>query len=554
MARPLRLLAGIAGAALALLTAGPPSASSAVAHTAKAAASGRAGRDAATIGSFAADLLHGDNGLPTAPDAPLRYGPISTPTDVTGEATDAHTESISYFDGEYYLYGVAWGCGVIWQTPQPGFCGFATYRSRDLMNWHLVDSYDPPAAHELCANQTHAICGKPRVVYSPRLHRYLMWFGVGAPTGNPSYEPLLWIAQSDSPAGPWGKIIKPRLAKAAASDFDITVGSDGTAYLIERLTGQSSDNGIWVEELNSDYTGTTGRAAQVMASGEGVGLFQHGSHWYATESRTHCGYCSGSATVYASAANPLGRWTVMQQPLASTSCGGEPHGVSVLPSPSGPVPIQVIDTYRTSPNTSGIPSSLAGDLNQAIAGRVWVPLRFDHSGHIMPFGCPSATRVPLARPAKTAAPPSYQVDCRVTPASQLEQTWTIRPGTRLVRVPVFQRTTAANIDTRTGPRTLNAPLTVELSAPSGVIAHATIDPDGVSWAPRSVTLRLPEPAARSEQVALRLSTQATNGCYGVLVGPRTPALPNGTYRAIENGHPTTAAGAQMLVRFGCAES
>lgn len=510
----------------------------------------------AVADSFAPDLLAGDNGLPTATDGPLRYGPISTPVDDHGDAIDAHTESVSYFDGSYYLYGAQWGCPVVWdprkETPA-GFCGFVTYQSDDLMNWHVVDRFDPPDVHQWCTEKTGAICGKPRVVYNARTNKYLMWFGVGQPIDpdDPSAgQPPLRVAESTTPHGPWTGITTPTLTSKIWSDFDITVGSDGNAYLVATVSGSDGvTKEIDVEGLDDDYTGTNGKTAHVRDGGEGVGIFQHGGHWYVTAADPQCGFCAGTKTVYAMATDPLGTWTDVPDALSSDSCGGEPHGVSTLPSPSGPVPVQIIDTYRTSP--SQYPSHTLGDLNQAIAGRYWLPYQFAQDGTIKPFDCKPTTQIPLAKPVSTGPPPTYQVDCRATSTGSIEQKWTIEPGTGTVRIPVFQRTVAANPDpdNATDPRVLDAPLDIQLSASDGVLAHQSVAADSVSWAPRSVTLKLAAPPTQREQVTLRLTTQATKGCYGVLVGSKTDDLPDGAYQGVEDGQAKPAPDAQMLVRF-----
>lgn len=193
-----------------------------------------------------------------------------------------------------------------------------------------------------------------------------------------------------------------------------------------------------------------------------------------------------------------------------------------------------------------------GDLNQAIAGRRWVPLRFDKDGHIQPYDCGAATTIPLEHPVDATPPPAYQVDCRVDATGTIEQEWTAAANTTTVRVPVFQRTTAANLDTPDDPRVLDAPLTVELSTPSGTAGRTVVQPESVSWAPRSVTMRLDRAVVAGEHVTLRLSTAASNGCYGVLVGGRTGDLPDGAYRAVVDGRPRPASQAQLLVRFGAA--
>jgi hypothetical protein len=110
---------------------------------------------------------------------------------------------------------------------------------------------------------------------------------------------------------------------------------------------------------------------------------------------------------------------------------------------------------------------------------------------------------------------------------------------------VFQRAyvTDASLPPRTEPPTaVGAPLTVDLATPSGT-AHWTVRPGDVSWAPRSISLTLPRPVPRGSQVSLRLRTTASDGCYGVLIGPGH----TGRYSAVVGGTTKVAPGVQLVL-------
>src|ERR671931_316247 len=79
-----------------------------------------------------------------------------------------------YFNGSYYLYGAAYRCGyrfvLPWATSMTGtegFCGIATYKSDDLVNWRQADLYTTPELRDICAKG----CFTPRVIWSPKLER-----------------------------------------------------------------------------------------------------------------------------------------------------------------------------------------------------------------------------------------------------------------------------------------------------------------------------------------------------------------------------------------------
>ena len=178
----------------------------------------------ATVSSFAVDLLQGDNGLPTSPDLPaLRYGPISTPVDVGGNAIDAHEgQDIEYFGGSHYLYGVAFGCGThIDLSDDTPFCGFSAYRSDDLMNWRPVGDFRSPQLRAICTTY----CAYPKVAFSPRLGRYLLYFS--------SDNGGRWLAESASPVGPWRDFQKPRLGGGGSDAYSLPIGRDGRAYMVD---------------------------------------------------------------------------------------------------------------------------------------------------------------------------------------------------------------------------------------------------------------------------------------------------------------------------------
>ncbi len=528
----------------------------------------------ATVSSFASpDLLAGDDGLPSSPDLPpLRYGPTSTPVDVQGNALDAHEgQYIGYFDGAYHLYGTQYGCGThIDLSDDAPFCGFVTYRSDDLMHWRLTDRYLSKDLRRVCASY----CGRPKVIFSPRLHRYLLYFSSdnGGNFGD-TVPASRWLADAPTPDGPWRHLRKPTLLHGSSDSYGLTVGRDGKAYMYELTDKGGQDTEIWAERLNADYTGTSGTATLVAtAPYSHVEVFQRGRYWYLT-ALSDARYFGPGKLLYLRAPGPTGPWrapggtstTAVQ--LSSDTCGGSAQAVSVLPSPAGPVPVEMVDLYRSSPGDTSprLPERARhGDWNQAIGGRYWAPLQFGPDGRIRPLSCHAATRIPLAHPVRRGhdgPPPVEQADCRVTAGGVVEQHWTVPRGKALrsLQVPVFQRARVPSpmLNPPVQPPTqVDRPLTVRLTTPTGT-RHWEFRPGAVSWAPRSVDLRLRRPVPAGSTVTLRLSSTATDGCYGVLVAPvrqHGAASLDGWYAAVRNGRTVTAPGARMQFGTGPATS
>jgi hypothetical protein len=409
---------------------------------------------AALLNNFGPDLLHGNDGLPPSAAFPLKYGPPNTQIDVDGNAIDAHEAHLAYFEGRYWMYGREWGCGTMSfghlrsddgaRNDKPE-CGIVSLSSPDLVHWRVVDrDYIPTLDGEQVGDN------KPQVVWSARLHRYLMWF-----VGSRGY----YVAESRAPGGPWGNVFKPA-GNYLSHDLNIMVEPDGSAYVAsDVLAGFEGRPGmsapwwdVWVQKLNPDLTGTTGTAVRVMShvSFEGIGFFEHDGYWYMLGSHT-CPNCPSSDISYLMARAPFGPWTngdgSISSPLHPTAlsgdgCLGQDKGANVLPSPAGPIILEGIMQYRSSPlDKASATGEMHGDNNQAIANTYWWPLRFDREHHIEPLVCQGAVRVPLAHPVRVSSalvPPldttpasAHQVDCRITSRTVLQQRWTVPADARI---------------------------------------------------------------------------------------------------------------------------
>ena len=214
--------------------------------------------DTAYLRNFISGLWEaaGDNGLP-APERALISRPINIGLDTDGNAIQAIDEQdLRYFNGKYYLYGQSFSYGTFHYAPGTRqwavtpttpesfyrYGGTAVYSSDDLMNW----TYEGTLFNEDQDGIVNTV-KKPRVVYSETTGKYVMWFLAEPPygiTGIPAASQVYRIAVSDSSVGPFEVIGRPQIdtdptGNAIGADFEICVGSDGTAYLVNSHNGYS---------------------------------------------------------------------------------------------------------------------------------------------------------------------------------------------------------------------------------------------------------------------------------------------------------------------------
>lgn len=520
------------------------------------------------------DPLGGDNGLPTSPAAPLSYGPINMGLDVDGNAIQAVDEQdIRYFEGRYYLYGPSFTCGAFNYAPGVNtgpviptnprsfyrYCGLSIYQSDDLMNWKPLGTQyiQDPVSGE------HYYVKKPRVVYSPKTKLYNLWFLNGqAALTTASKVGKYYIAQSASPTGPWGTPFEPTVAKGSFGpvDFSINTGPDGTSYMA------TSHAGVNILQLNDEKTGTVDETQVNIAPGTlfgGIGLAYHNGWWYITGTNI-CGNCLAAKFYYLRAKDPHGPWMSpindsttqpLQPALLSDDSGiAQMHSSVTLPDASGRLHILIPGThYRSSP--TGAPSTSSaqsGDNNLALSGLYLTPLTFDDKGYIQPLKIKSTYEFPLAKPVATTPPPMYQAALVITNDRAVMQSWEVKQGEPLAAVlpAVFQRTpdlSPNRVDTATVQQpNVNAPLLAKLELPNGQVFNWTIDPRTVAWAPTKIPLNLPETFSGTGRVTLTLSTNATNGGFGVAVGTRG-RLPNSEYTTVRSGRKTALPQAEILL-------
>jgi hypothetical protein len=525
---------------------------------------------------IANDPLQGDNGLPTSPAAPLRYGPINLGIDVDGNAIQAVDEvDIKYFEGHYYLYGPSFTCGSFNHAAgvntgpliptNPGsfyrYCGLTVYKSDDLMHWKLVDTQylQDPATGE------HYYVKKPRIVYSEKTGLYNMWFLNGqAGQTRVGRTGKRYIVQSRSPEGPWGAPFEPTVAvgEFGPGDFAIATGPDGKSYIA------TSHGVLNTLQLNDEKTGTIDYTDIEFAAGTiggGVGLSYKDGWWYMTGS-AGCGNCLASRFYYLMARDPHGPWmspetmssaVPLQPALLSADSGLAQMKAPVsLPDANGAMQLLLPGTHYVSSPTGapGNAVSQPGDNNLALSGLYLTPLQVNSDGRIQPITIKPSNEFALAKPVVTSVPAAYQAALTITSSRSVVQSWELRQGEPLAVVlpSVFQRTPDLSTTGATGGRAVpqqpnvNAPLEAKLELPDGQEHTWSIDPRTVAWAPTKVPLNLPEAFKGRGRVTLTLSTTATNGGYGVAVGD-AGRLPGGSYAAVKAGVSTVVPRAEMLL-------
>lgn len=557
--------------------------------------------DTAYLRNFISGLWEaaGDNGLP-APERALISRPINIGLDTDGNAIQAIDEQdLRYFNGKYYLYGQSFSYGTFHYAPGTRqwtvtpttpksfyrYGGTAVYSSDDLMNW----TYEGTLFNEDQDGIVNTV-KKPRVVYSETTGKYVMWFVAEPPygiTGIPAASQVYRIAVSDSPVGPFEVIGRPQIdtdptGNAIGADFEICVGSDGTAYLV------NSHNGYSISRLSPEMdriVETKVITVEQGTMGGGVGLHQHGDWWYITSSGG-CGNCVSSPLWYITAKDPMGDWMSPEdmstkQPLKPTLLledveSAQVHSAKSFPDQNGVMQTLIPATHYR--RDMGAPDA-SGDNNFAHTGHFYIPLTYDEDGRILPPDLTDVMEFPLAQEVTTPLPEAYEAQLNImatdifdhtnrnlTIANRrfAEQSWEVAEGETLAAImpAVFQRTPDYSVQgtsrsdavVEAQDSYVNAPLEVQLTLPNGTQYTWNLEKETVRWAPTQVALNLPEAFTGPGRVTLTLSTKATNGGYGVAVGFKDQndryALNNCIYRTYnerEGGyaeHPD----AEMLVR------
>jgi hypothetical protein len=288
---------------------------------------------------------------------------------------DAHDGSVVQDGGTFWLFGTAYDCGFALRTVGTQWCGIRSFSSTDFVHWSTQGYAIAPSAlwQQRCAPPRFG-CFRPHVARSPATGQWVLWLNTyDSPVG---YRVLV----ASSPAGPWLETAPPSLAAGGASlfsrgDEDVFVDSAGRGWIAYTVIDGSGPVDVAVERLTSELTSGTGEMRLVgLRSVEAPSLFERDGDFFLTYSDPACPYCSGTGTGVAVAASPLGPWVVAPR-LSTTSCDGQPAGVTRLRLGDDPIWLYVSDRWDK------------GRPNQAAARTWWEPLAFDGRGMPMAPRC-----------------------------------------------------------------------------------------------------------------------------------------------------------------------
>lgn len=498
------------------------------------------------------DPLDGNNGMPTSPAAPLKYGPVNIAFDTDGNAIEALDEQdLIYANGYYYLIGQSFAEGAFNYAPGvpydetlsttiPTFyrwSGVVTYRSTDLENWELVSRWYPTDP----GTGRHIIVKKPRIVYSESTGKYVLWF---LHNNRLEGQSPVMLVTSDSPEGPWSAPEVPAILDGMSysdlsHDFQIKIDpKTGTGWLTQAMST------VHLYQLTPDMKGIAADYSFEMAgAGDfatntiagGMCFFYHDGWWYIGGS-PRCGNCIGTKFSYVMAKDPKGPWLspdtmsedqpVIPSVLSEDTGLAQTHGAAMFPDAEGEPTVLIYGTHYRSSNTGAPGETLAfnsGDNSLALSGQWWFTLEFAEDGHILPLEIKPAYEIALAKPVTSEHAPAYQADLSITSSRSAYQEWTVKPGTTVACVlpSVFQQTPDNSPFSNkwvAQDALVDAPLIATLELPDGTTYSWTIDARSIAWGPRQVALNLPKPYSKGGKLKLTLSTTASNGGYGVALG------------------------------------
>jgi hypothetical protein len=461
------------------------------------------------------------------------------PLDVQGNVIDAHFGDIEKLGNMYYLYGESYTCGWLYNSSSRAPCGMHIYSSPDLIHWSYrgapFDVVGSSYWATQCAGGTAvAGCWAPHVLYNPMNSNYVLWVLTGG---------KFQVLTASRPEGPFVLLHEGTVANFGTTDeggygvgdFDL-FQDGGNAYIVyDKLFGPGRAYNIFVERLDTSFTSGTGQFVDTGAQGEGVAAFVRNGTTYVLYGAAGCAFCGGTPTKFVKAAAPLGTYSSTPIQLSSDSCGGQPHDVTVVPTPSGPAYVFQSDLWMQTP----VPNQILP--NQAQAGTFRTQLAFDANGDIQPFTCPATTSFTLSGASAGSDVPADGLDqasgnagftlwgsCQLhngTGGYQYLQTFTpsVSGAVRSVAVGLF----------KSGPAAATVPdagVTISVVAlaggvPSATLYSATVPESDVLWAPTKVAIvptSLSLAAGTTYGIVIGSNSNASNGCYGFLYDDANP--------------------------------
>ena len=251
--------------------------------------------------------------------------------DVGGNQMDIHDGNIIMhpeYSRKYYFYGMGYAnCQLehSWLPPQecPGIyrpfgrCGFRAdhsirlYTSTDLVAWNLESENILPLD-----SRPYGIYFRPKVIYNTETKKYVLWVNHLPDNWIPllAYRKArLLVATSDFPNGPFNVINEnANLKYKGAGDFTLMVDPK-TSKAYVAYGAWSNSHSISIEELNRDYTDSTGVTTPIISpkDNEAPILFERKGYYYLLFGHICCFCKEGSGIEVWIAKHPLGPWTSM---------------------------------------------------------------------------------------------------------------------------------------------------------------------------------------------------------------------------------------------------
>ena len=263
--------------------------------------------------------------------------------DTAGQPIQAHSAGLLESGGTYYWYGEDKTLG------NGNKRGIGCYSSTDLEHWKneglaLPQAAMPPQFRD------DGIVERPKVLFNPRTHRYVMWMHLD---DDHYHVASAGIATSEQPTGPFvfQKHIRPihydfaykakdpdRQQELGGTfrDMNLFLDDDGKAYVLYASEGNAT---LYIVRLDDDFTGPaqpavlgqTWARAFVGKYREAPAPFKYNGRYYLITSA-----CSGwapNAANYATADNMLGPWETKPNPCVGADADKTFHAQSAFVLP-----------------------------------------------------------------------------------------------------------------------------------------------------------------------------------------------------------------------------
>jgi hypothetical protein len=316
------------------------------------------------------------------------------------DATDGNILQVGTCPGTgcaFYQYATPHDCGFRY-SDFSAWCGIRVYKSTDLINWnnlgYLFDGSTPYWQARCGGATSFNGCFQSYAVYNAANNNYVVWLNQGAATNTPVAANSQFVFVCATPFGGCTQQADPshlsHASGGAGAVYPYVDQSTGTAYgIYPNIVSRE----IYIDQLNANYTDSTGTFVDVGVTGEANWLLKVGSTWYASYGGL-CGYCStGATTTVLSATSALGTYG-SSVTINSNSCLGQnTAGVATIVAGGSTTYLYRSNQYN-------------GLANQGLSNIYVQPLSFTGSA-MNTFSCNATISVPGLVLAGTYPTPAY---------------------------------------------------------------------------------------------------------------------------------------------------